>query len=300
MSMRIVFFGTPEHGAPFLHSLLTNKKHRVVGVVIPAKKKAEGIGPRACLYRARLTLNRWIPPKGTTQDLTRRAHVPIWYWDLDTPAFAEFVARLEPDLFVVASFTRILKPQTLSLAPLGVINVHPSLLPKNRGADPIFWAIRNGERQTGVTIHWMDPTLDTGPIMQQRSVVICDGMNSTELARILCNAGIEILAEALDQIEEGQARREVQNEEEASYFPPASETVRTICWDEHADSIIRLVRASSMLGGAFASLNNLKVKVIGAEIMEQRIEPNPGRVLAQSKNRAIVACRDAAVCVHFG
>jgi len=299
MSLRIVFFGTPDHGAPFLQYLLTKSRHTVVGVVLPSTIKFKGIGPRAWLHRARLRWEWWFPQTGTTQDIARRAGLPVWNRSLGDFSFVNFISHLEPDLFVVASFTRILKPEILSLPKLGAINFHPSLLPKYRGADPIFWVLRNGEKSTGVTIHWMDATVDTGSIIVQRSVQVHDEMNPCQLERNLSQAGGEILAEALDQIESGQAGCEVQDERKASYFPPASEEIRTICWDESADSIIRLVRASALLGGASAGLNNLKQKVIRAEITEPTKRTSPGEVLALNKNTATVACRDAAVCIYF-
>ncbi len=295
MSLRILFFGTPDHGAPFLKSLLENKKHRVVGVVVPTQKKITGIGPRAFLHRARRFVERRFPAQGTTQWMARRARLPIWDSDLARVPFAEFVTRLLPDLFVVASFNRILKPEILSLAPRGALNIHPSLLPKYRGADPVFWVVRNGEQRTGVTVHWMDAGVDTGPIVCQREVEIPEGADSTSLIETLTRAGTEVLAEALDQVEVGRASRKVQEEREASHFPPASEDVRMIQWKDCADSILHLVRASSIFGGASAILDGRKVKVLNGEVARRGAETEPGNLLTHAGQWVEVACLDAVL-----
>jgi len=290
MTLRILFFGTSEHGAPFLESLLANRHHRVVGVVTPAPLPIKGFGPRALLRRVRRAFER-----GTTRDLARRARLPIWERGLALPAFAEFASRLQPDLFVVASFNRILKPEILSLAPRGVINVHPSLLPKYRGADPIFWAIVNNETETGVTIHWMDAGLDTGPILCQRVVTIPPGANGTELSGLLTCTGVGLLAEALDQVENGLAAPRSQEERSASYFPPASKEVRIIHWEDGAEVILRLVRASTPYGGALAQVGGRRVNVVEAERVAPSFAGAPGHVLYRNGPWIEISCRDAVL-----
>ncbi|MCQ3936020.1 MAG: methionyl-tRNA formyltransferase [Chloroflexi bacterium] len=299
MSLRILFFGTQDNGAPFLKGLLANGKHPAAGVVVPPQKKIAGRGPRAWLRMAQQTWQGWMPPAGTTSGIARRAGLPVWNQPLNTASFSEFVARLKPDLFVVASFSRILKPQTLSLAPRGVINVHPSLLPKYRGADPIFWALVNNEKETGITVHWMDEGVDTGSLLGQRVLPIGEGEDSISLARKLTAAGVELLVEVLDQIESGRAVSVSQDEAGASYFPPASKEYRTIRWEDCADSIQRLVRASISYGGASAVIEGRPVKIIKSEAMERTPQPFPGRLLDRRDGWAKVSCKDAVLKLVF-
>ncbi|NOH01923.1 MAG: methionyl-tRNA formyltransferase [Chloroflexi bacterium] len=200
---------------------------------------------------------------------------------------------------MVASFSRILKPQTLSLAPRGVINVHPSLLPKYRGADPIFWALVNNEKETGITIHWMDEGVDTGSLLGQRVLPIGEGDDSISLAGKLTNAGVELLLEVLDQIEGGQAASVSQDEAGASYFPPASREYRTIRWEDCADSISRLVRASVSYGGASAVLEGRTVKIIKSEAVKRTPQPFPGKLLNSNDGWAEVSCKDAVLKLVF-
>lgn len=293
MSLNLLFFGTLDHGAPFLKGLLNNAHHKVVGVVLPAQKQTVPPGPRARLRRWRRAFRGWMHPPETTRTQAHAARIPIWDAELTNPAFADFAARLHPDLFVVASFTRILKPDILALAPRGAINVHPSLLPKYRGADPIFWAMFNNESVTGVTIHWMDSGVDTGPILCQREVEIPCGIDARELTERLIRVGVELLTQTLNQIESGLASRRVQEERQATYFPPASREFRTIHWEDGAHRILRLIRASVPYGGAVACLQGQTVRVIEVEEAEPSPLGTPGEVIRREGRRVEVLCGDA-------
>lgn len=299
MNLRILFFGTEENGAPFLSGLLSNGKHHVTAVVVPSQKKVRGWGPRAWLWRMLRLWRRISPPKDTTSWIARRAGLPVWDQSIKGPSFADFISRFKPDLFVVASFSRILKPETLALAPHGVINLHPSLLPKYRGADPIFWALVNNEKETGMTVHWMDEGVDTGALLGQKVVSIHEDEDSISLARRLTQAGVELLAEVLDQINEGRAVSASQNEAAASYFPPASEKYRTIHWEDGAESISRLVRASASFGGATAIIDGKVVKVIKSEVIASAPRVTPGKVLDRKNKGAEIVCKDALLDLMF-
>lgn len=293
MSLRILFWGTEENGAPFLSSLLSNGKHRVTAVVVPSQKKTQERGPRAWLWRMQQDWRRASPAKNTVSWIARRDGLPVWNQSINKPSFTDFVSRFKPDLFVVASFSRILKPETLALAPRGVINLHPSLLPKYRGADPIFWVLVNGEKETGVTVHWIDEGVDTGALLGQKVVSIHDGEDAIYLAKKLTQAGVELLAEVLDQIDEDRAVSVSQNEADASYFPPALEKYRTIHWEDSAESISRLIRASASFGGATAMIDGNVVKVVKSEIIARKPHATPGKVLDREKARAEIVCKDA-------
>jgi methionyl-tRNA formyltransferase len=299
MSLRILFWGTEENGAPFLSGLLSNGKHHVTAVVVSSQKKVRGWGPRAWLSRMLRVWRRISPPKDTTSWIARRAGLRVWDRSINVPSFADFVLRLKPDLFVVASFSRILKPETLALAPRGVINLHPSLLPKYRGADPIFWVLVNNEKETGVTVHWIDEGVDTGALLGQKVVSIYENEDSISLARRLTQAGVELLAEVLDQINGGRAVSVSQNEASASYFPPASEKYRTIHWEDGAESISRLVRASASFGGATAMIEGRVVKVIKSEVIARAPHAVPGKVLDRKNSGAEIVCKDALLDLMF-
>ena len=141
------------------------------------------------------------------------------------PNGAEFVALVGQrgvDVIVVAAFSRILKAPLLAAPRLGVVNVHPSLLPKFRGPNPIYWALAQGESRTGVTLHFMDAGIDTGDVILQREVRIESGETEWSLFQKCCSVAAQMLKETLPSITAGTATRTRQDESAASYqsHPP--------------------------------------------------------------------------------
>ena len=141
------------------------------------------------------------------------------------PNSEEFVARVRQmsvDVIVVAAFSRILKAPLLGVPRLGVVNVHPSLLPKFRGPNPIYWALAQGETRTGVTLHFMDEGIDSGDVIAQREVKIESGETEASLFRKCYTVAAQMLRETLPSLAAGTAVRTRQNESAASYqsHPP--------------------------------------------------------------------------------
>ena len=120
--------------------------------------------------------------------------------------FIEKIRVLEPDVIVVAAYGQILPKELLDIPRYGCINVHTSLLPKYRGAAPIQYAIINGDEETGVTIMYMDVSLDTGDIILQKKIEIEDDETAGSLHDKLARLGAQALIEALDDIKVGKAR----------------------------------------------------------------------------------------------
>jgi folate-dependent phosphoribosylglycinamide formyltransferase PurN len=141
------------------------------------------------------------------------------------PNSAEFIAevrRLGVDLIVVAAFSRILKAPLLEAARLGVVNVHPSMLPKFRGPNPIYWALAQGATRTGVTLHFIDEGIDSGDVIARREVGIERGETERSLFQKCCGVAAQMLRESLPLIVAGTAARNRQDESAASYqsHPP--------------------------------------------------------------------------------
>ena len=129
------------------------------------------------------------------------------------------LTALAPDLIVVAAFGQILKGPMLDLPPHGVVNVHPSLLPKYRGPNPFYWVLERGERETGVTVHYMDEGVDTGDTILQQTLQIASSESERSLQRRSAALAASLLLRAIDLIANGRAPRTPQEEASASYFP---------------------------------------------------------------------------------
>jgi folate-dependent phosphoribosylglycinamide formyltransferase PurN len=139
------------------------------------------------------------------------------FTDLNQPAVVSLLADLEIDILVVCSCRQILQPLLLTAPRLGCVNVHPSLLPKFRGPMPIFWALYEGRRTTGVTIHKMSEQVDAGDIIDQFEVPIQAGENEQSLQQRLFRAAAERLPGVLKDYARGCLAPRPQPEGQGSY-----------------------------------------------------------------------------------
>jgi methionyl-tRNA formyltransferase len=151
---------------------------------------------------------------------------------LSDPAAAAALAAFAPDLLCVACFPRRLPPPVLSLARRGGLNVHPSLLPRHRGPTPLFWTLHAGDETAGVTVHWLDEGIDTGPIALQEAVPLPAGTSGDALAADLARRGARLLARAVALLAEGSLPRLPQNPGAASYrsWPAAPDWIVPTTW----------------------------------------------------------------------
>ncbi len=164
----------------------------------------------------------------------------------DAPDYAAFTTRLRelrPDLFLVNSYSMLLRSDVLAVPPQGAVNLHGGLLPEQRGANPIEWAILRGDRRTGASLHWMDDDFDTGAMIARREVPI--GFADTWLdVRAKVRAAAErLLAECLPQILAGTAPRVPQDAAPARRFRRRSAEDGRFTWASPAIDIYNLVRA---------------------------------------------------------
>lgn len=157
--------------------------------------------------------------------LTQAAGIPVLEGaSLQSPDLLAAVTAHRPDVIVTACFPRRLPPALLTVPRLGGVNVHPSLLPVGRGPDPIFWTLRRGERRTGTTVHQMDTTLDTGPILAQEAIDVPTGVRAPDLEQRLAHLGARLLVPALHALASGQAAPLPQDDALATQAPmPAPE-----------------------------------------------------------------------------
>jgi methionyl-tRNA formyltransferase len=207
---RLLFFGLRcAFSAPPLAALLDGG-FEVLAVVLPG---ALGTDP---LRQAR--------PDPTAPDEIERlaanagAHL-IEVNGLRRPEIVATLAALRPDLLVVACFPWRLPPALLAAATHGGLNVHPSLLPANRGPEPVFWTLRRGERWTGVTVHRLTDRLDAGPIVAQERMAVAAGVRAPDLERDLAILGGRLLVDTVRDVIAGTAQDVPQEETRATHAP---------------------------------------------------------------------------------
>lgn len=204
-----------------------------------------------------------------------------------------------PDLLVVAAYGQILPKELLDLPPLGCLNVHTSLLPKYRGAAPIQWAILNGDAETGVTIMQMDPGLDTGPILTQRSTPIFDTDDASSLHDRLAQIGSELLIQTIPAWASGGLRPQPQPAEGSTYARKIEKQDGLLDWNLPARTLWNRVRGLVPWPGAFChrpgegDARILKVWQATWEPGMQRGEI--GEVLAADADGVVIRCGQDAL-----
>jgi methionyl-tRNA formyltransferase len=231
--MRVAFFGLPLAAV-----LLADDGHEIVyaGACRP--------GPGLRRLASRVAPGRtWLRP------------------DARLPQTWARVGAARPELLVSWFWTTRLPAQLLELAP--AVGVHPSLLPRHRGADPYYWAIDAGDVVTGVTAHELDAGYDTGPVIGRREVPIDPGWNAWQLARALDRPSLDLLREVVRGAAAGDLPRGTpQDETAATQAPEPSESDLAIRWSWTAARIVRRVRAAAPWPGAWTELDQHVITLV--------------------------------------
>jgi methionyl-tRNA formyltransferase len=177
-------------------------------------------------------------------------------------------AALVADLAVLAYVTQIVPPAVFETPRLGSICFHPSLLPRHRGGSAINWQIINGETETGVTVFWVDPGIDTGPILVQKSATIRPADTAGSLYyNTLFPLGVQAVLEAVELIAAGNALRLPQNESQASYDPLCRDEHVAIDWSRPAATTYNLIRGSDPQPGAHTVWRGEKLRLYDAALV---------------------------------
>ena len=264
---RILFMGTPAFAVPALEGLVRSG-YPVIGVVTqPDRPQGRGRGiasPPVKLLANGLGLTVFQPEK------------------VRTPDFLETFRQLAPDLVVVAAFGQILPGEIIHGPREGCINIHPSLLPKYRGAAPINWALIRGEEKTGVTIMRMDEGVDSGDILLQEETPIGAEETFGALHDRLAKMGAGLLLNALAKLEAGTLQPRPQDHRLANTAPRLAPEDGLIRWDADARTIVALVRGLSPTPSAYTLLDGKKLKIFTATAETAAVSDAPGTVAGET------------------
>ncbi len=162
---------------------------------------------------------------------------------INDPLFLNQIRGLKLDLIVSVSYRQILKREILGIPRAGAVNLHPSYLPKYRGKNPLNWVLINGEKETGVTVHYINEGIDTGGILARKKIKISQSDTADSLQKKFVQAAPGLIERAIGLIRNGRARPIPQNEKEASYYPPRTPEDGRINWNQSAEDICNLIRA---------------------------------------------------------
>lgn len=269
MCMKIVFLGTPEFAVPSLKMLHEN--HEVLLVVTQPDRqvgrKKEMVKSPVKVYAERVNLPIFQPEKIKKDD--------------------QRIIDLKPDLIITAAYGQMLSNRLLESTK--ALNVHGSLLPKYRGGAPIQYALFDGLEETGVTVMYMAPKMDSGDIIKQEKVMINKDDNYKTLMLRMSFAGANLLRSVLDDLNRGIEDRIPQNEDDVSFAYTIKRDDEWIDFNDDAKRIVNKIRGLSPEPGASSIIHQITVKFYQAKISDIMEHKEPGVVLSVDKKLLIQA-----------
>jgi methionyl-tRNA formyltransferase len=272
--VRLIFLGTPSFAVPSLERLVASG-HEVLAVYTqPDRPKGRGRGLAA----------------SPVKEAAIRLGLPVYQPErIRGPEVVESLASFGARAMVVVGYGQILPQSVIDIPPLGIINVHASLLPKYRGAAPIQWSIVRGETTTGVTTMRIDAGMDTGDILLQRETPIAPEETAIDLGQRLAAMGADLLAETLEAIERRSIVPRAQDHSLASYAPILRKEDGEIDWNLPAIDIYNRVRGFLPWPGAWTRFRGQMMHVWRARLPAEAVSIAPG-VMQPEKRRLVVGC----------
>jgi methionyl-tRNA formyltransferase len=240
----------------------------------------------------------YVPPEYDVRAKAFQHYLPLYEPDpqqLNSPEFVEVIRRLAPDFIVSGYYSKIFKKPILSIPKAGCINIHPTGLPRYRGLSPYFTHLLFGEDRNYITMHWLNPGIDTGNIIAQTSIEILPDDTGYSSGHRLTEAGAAMFREYWPAIKAGNAPSLVQDETQASVFN-FSWDMAEIHWEESNLRIWNLIRClTKPLGGSWTKIDGCKMHIWSARVIKpvdeiHRKNPKPGEILALTGKGLLVQC----------
>jgi len=271
---KIIFFGTPNFATIILDSMIKNNWKPIAVITEPDKPAG----------RKRIL----TPPP--IKNLAEKYNITILQ-PKNLTAITDKLSLLKPDLFIVAAYGKILPRETLDIPKFGSLNIHPSLLPKYRGASPIQATILNGDKETGITIILMDEKIDHGPIIAQKKLEFPLGkITYQKLTEKLAKLGAELLIEILPKWLNKKIKPIEQNHLKATYTKKIKKEDGRINWSKSAKEIERMTRAYLPWPSAYTKVKDKILKIINSEVLKIKHNKQPGTVFLTKDKKLAVAC----------
>ena len=277
--IKIMFMGTPLFSTLILEKLINN--YNVVGVVT---------APDA--YVGKKKVLTACPVKELALNNNIKVYSPI-----KLKNDYDYIKEINPDLIITCAYGQIVPKEVLDIPRLGCINIHASILPKYRGASPIQSAIINGEKETGITLMYMDEGLDTGDIIKSKKVDIDINDNYETLSLKLSKLASDMIIDELPSIINGTNNRVKQNNEEATYVGLISRSDEHLDFNDSAINIYNKIRAFAPNPYANFILDDKEYKVVEANIIDINNNDEPGTIISEDKNSFIIKTKDKGIMI---
>lgn len=280
----IIFFGSSEFSLEALKACLQSPYRVLLVITTPDRPRGRGLKLQPTPVRLFCEQNQ-VPVEAPEK--------------LKEEALMERVKALNPDFFVVSSYGKMIPTSWLAMPKRLALNVHPSLLPKYRGAAPVNWPILNGDPETGISIAEVTPQLDAGDIFYQKKIPLLDSMDSETLSAELSRLSLEALASVFSKIGKDALVRIPQEESLSTYARKLTKEDGLIDWRKSALEISRRVRGLLPWPGAHALFRNEPVSILKARPENQNGPALlPGQITAVEKNDLKIQTGDGVLAIE--
>ena len=276
---KIVFMGTPDFSVPVLQGLIDN--YDVIGVVTQPDKE---VGRKQELVYSpikKLALEHGIK-------VLQPAKIRVEYQD---------VLDLQPDIIITCAYGQIIPKEILDCPKYGCVNVHASLLPKYRGGAPIHRAIINGEKETGITIMYMDVGMDSGDIIKQRTIAIGENDTVGDLHDALSVMGRDLLLETLPSILDGTNERIKQDESKVTFANIIKREDEVIDFNDTTINVHNKIRGLSPFPCSYTVLEGKIVKIYKAVVGDSKSSGTPGEIIKTYKDGIGIKTGDGEIII---
>ena len=276
--LKLVFMGTPEISAYVFEKMIEDGYHFVGLVAQPDHP----VGRKGLLEK--------VP----TKVIAEKYHIPVFQPVKIRDDYA-FIDEIKPDLVITLAYGQIVPQGFLDKIPMGCLNLHGSLLPKYRGASPIQTALINNEKVTGVTLMEMVKAMDAGRMYAKKEVIIDEEDNATTLFNKVKEAASELIIESLPLYIKGELKGEEQDEKAVTICSTIKPEQEKLDLNLSAQSIVGWIRGLSDEPGAYLYLNNLKLKIYKAKVIDRTVIAPVGTIVKADKNGLYMQASDGVI-----
>ena len=274
-NLRVIFMGTPEISAEVFEAMILDG-YKFVGLIAQPDRP---VGRKGQLEK--------VP----TKVIAEKYNIPV-FQPVKIRKEYDFVKELRPDIIITLAYGQIVPQGLLDIPQYGCLNLHGSLLPKYRGAAPIQYALINGDKVTGMTLMEMVAAMDAGRMYAKKEVEISDEDNSTSLFKKMAVAAKELILEALPKYIDGQLKGVEQDESQVSFCPTIKPEQERLDLNLTSKEILGWIRGLSDHPGAYFILEEKKLKVFKAQIINDLVTAEVGTIVQADKRGLVVQLKD--------
>ena len=276
--LRLVFMGTPEISAYVFRKMIEDGYHFVGLVAQPDHP----VGRKGLIEK--------VPTKAVAE----KYDIPVFQPEKIRLDYS-FIDDIKPDLVITLAYGQIVPQGFLDKVPMGCLNLHGSLLPKYRGASPVQSALINNEKVTGVTLMEMVKAMDAGRMYAKKEIVIDEEDNATSLFNKVKEAASELVLESLPLYIKGELKGVEQDENAVTFCSTIKPEQEKLDLSLSAQQLVGWIKGLSDEPGAYLYLNNLKLKIYKAKVVDDSINAEVGTIIKADKNGLYLQASDGVI-----